>query len=51
MYLENPKRLFKDLYNLPTMYCYMVACAEDGEDENGYDEEEYSNHYSPWENS
>lgn len=34
MYLENPKRLFKDLYNLPTMYCYMVACAEDGEDEN-----------------
>ena len=34
MYLENPKKLFKDLYNLPTMYCYMVACAEDGEDEN-----------------
>ena len=34
MYLENPKKLFKDLYNLPTMHCYMVACAEDGEDEN-----------------
>ena len=34
MYLENPKRLFNDLYNLPTMCCYMVACAEDGEDEN-----------------
>jgi hypothetical protein len=33
MYLENPKKLFNDLYNLPTMYCYMVACAEDGMDE------------------
>ena len=33
MYLENPKKLFKDLYNLPTMYCYMEACAEDGMDE------------------
>lgn len=34
MYLENPKKLFKDLYNIPTMTDYMVACAEDGEDEN-----------------
>lgn len=34
MYLENPKKLFKDLKNIPTMYSYMVACAEDGEDEN-----------------
>ena len=34
MYLENPKKLYKDLYNLPTMYCYMVAVAEDGNDEN-----------------
>lgn len=33
MYLNNPKKLFNDLYNLPTMYGYMVACAEDGEDE------------------
>ena len=33
MYLDNPKKLFKDLYNLPTMYCYMVACAEDGDSE------------------
>ena len=33
MYLDNPKKLFKDLYNLPTMYNYMVACAEDGQDE------------------
>lgn len=34
MYLENPKRLFKDLYNIHTMQGYMVACEEDGEDEN-----------------
>ena len=34
MYLNNSKKLFKDLYDLPTMYCYMVACAEDGDDEN-----------------
>ena len=34
MYLENPKKLFKDLKNIPTMYSYMVACAEDGENEN-----------------
>lgn len=34
MYLDNPKRLFMDLYRIKTMYCYMVACAEDGEDEN-----------------
>ena len=33
MYLENPKKLFNDLYKLPTMYCYMVGCAEDGMDE------------------
>ena len=33
MYLDNAKKLFKDLYNIPTMYCYMVACAEDGDDE------------------
>lgn len=33
MYLENPKKLFKDLYNLPTMRNYMVACEEDGNDE------------------
>jgi hypothetical protein len=33
MYLENPKKLFNDLYDLPTMYNYMVACAEDGQDE------------------
>lgn len=30
MYLENPKKLFEDLYDLPTMYDYMVACKEDG---------------------
>ena len=33
MYLENPKKLFNDLYNIPTMRNYMVACAEDGMDE------------------
>ena len=30
MYLENPKKLFEDLYDLPTMYDYMVTCKEDG---------------------
>lgn len=30
MYLDNPKKLFEDLKNLRTMYCYMVACDEDG---------------------
>ena len=29
MYLDNPKKLFDDLINIPTMYDYMVACAED----------------------
>ena len=33
MYLENPKKLFNDLYKLPTMRNYMVACEEDGMDE------------------
>ena len=33
MYLENPKKLFNDLYNIPTMRNYMVACEEDGMDE------------------
>lgn len=32
MYLDNPRKLYMDLYHLPTMYCYMVACAEDGMD-------------------
>lgn len=32
MYLDNPKKLFDDLYAIPTMYTYMVACAEDGMD-------------------
>lgn len=31
MYLDNPKKLFKDLKNIHTMYCYMVACDEDGD--------------------
>lgn len=30
MYLNNTKKLFDDLYAIPTMYHYMVACAEDG---------------------
>ena len=30
MYLDNPKKLFDDLYAIPTMYHFMVACAEDG---------------------
>lgn len=30
MYLNNTKKLFDDLYAIPTMYDYMVACAEDG---------------------
>ena len=34
MYLDNPKKLFKDLKNIDTMRCYMVACEEDGESEN-----------------
>ena len=33
MYLENPKKLFQHLYNLPTMYDYMVSCEEDGMDD------------------
>ena len=33
MYLDNPRKLFKDLQNLPTMYTYMEACEADGEDE------------------
>ena len=33
MYLDNPKKLFKDLKNIDTMYCYMVACEEDGDSE------------------
>ena len=32
MYLDNPSKLYKDLYSLPTMYCYMVAVAEDGQE-------------------
>lgn len=34
MYLDNPKRLFNDLYAIPTMSTYMDAVAEDGDDEN-----------------
>ena len=34
MYLDNSKKLFKDLKALPTMSCYMVACEEDGDSEN-----------------
>ena len=33
MYLDNAGKLYMDLYRLPTMYCYMVACAEDGDDD------------------
>ena len=33
MYLENPKKLFSDLYNIPTMRDYMVSCKEDNMDE------------------
>lgn len=34
MYLDNADKLYMDLYNIPTMYDYMVACAEDGENKN-----------------
>lgn len=30
MYINNPKKLFEDLINIPTMYDYMVAVEEDG---------------------
>lgn len=30
MYIDNPKKLFKDLIRIPTMYDYMVAVEEDG---------------------
>ena len=33
MYLDNPKKLFKDLKNIPTMFCYMEACEADGDSE------------------
>ena len=31
MYINNPKKLFEDLINIPTMYDYMVATKEDGQ--------------------
>lgn len=34
MYLDNPKKLFNDLKNIPTMFGYMEACEEDdGQDD------------------
>lgn len=34
MYLDNPKRLFKDLLEINTLYSYMIACKDDGEQDN-----------------
>lgn len=31
MYINNPKKLFEDLIKIPTMYDYMVAVEEDGQ--------------------
>ena len=31
MYINNPKKLFEDLIKIPTMYDYMVATKEDGQ--------------------
>lgn len=33
MYLENPKRLFDDLYKIGTLSSYMNAVADDGQEE------------------
>ena len=34
MYINNPRKLFNDLYNIPTMSSYMEAVDEDGDAEN-----------------
>ena len=36
MYIDNPKKLFDDLINIPTMYDYMVAVEEDGQQNDLY---------------
>ena len=34
MYINNPKKLFEDLINIDTIYCYMTAIEDDGNSNN-----------------